>query len=185
MGKRKDRKCRKDIAAVIVTRNDKEGVATSIESLLGQTIRPGRIMVVDDCSRDLTGPVVAGYMAGNPGWINYLRMPVTLGDEIAIKAGLEAVRNEGITYMVCLMSGDTLTGDAIERLSTAMREGYADMAGHSQDERTIEGWLVKADKVNGMRMSGHLEWIDKDIKTAEAPAGLYVKRKEEGHGEDE
>lgn len=185
MGKRKDRKYRKDIAAVIVTRNDKEGVAASIESLLDQTIRPGRIMVVDDCSRDLTSSVVAGYMAGNPGWINYLRMPVELGDAIGIKAGVEAVRRENITYVVCLMSGDRMVPEAIERLTESMREGYAEMAGRSQDERTIEGWLIKADRINGMDMAGHLAWVDKDIKTAEAPSGLYIKRKEESHGTDE
>src|SRR6476661_6221086 len=72
------------VSVVITTYNYERFIAAAIESVLGQTVRPDEIVVVDDGSTDGTAAVVARYAAQG---VRYIRQA---------NAGAGAARNRGI-----------------------------------------------------------------------------------------
>lgn len=92
----------------------------AIESLLGQTVVPDEIVVVDDGSPDDTSAVVGRF----PRPVRCLRKA---------NAGLSAARNTGVLHsrgewLIFLDADDQLPADAVERhLATAARHPEADL----------------------------------------------------------
>ncbi len=99
---------RPTISVIIVTYNYAQYIATTIESVLDQTLRPDEILVVDDGSTDNTDEVVAGYI--NRG-VRYL---------YKANGGISSARNVGIqettgTLIAFLDSDDYWLPDKLAR----------------------------------------------------------------------
>jgi glycosyltransferase involved in cell wall biosynthesis len=93
---------------VIVTpaRNEAKFIGRTLDSVVGQTVRPIRWVVVDDGSTDATAEIVLGYAARYP-WIELLRMPPRTerhfaGKVAAFNAGYAAVRHLGHDAVVSM-----------------------------------------------------------------------------------
>jgi glycosyltransferase involved in cell wall biosynthesis len=89
---------------VLITpsRNEEKFIRQTLDSMVAQTLRPVRWVIVDDGSTDRTGEI-AGEYAGRHPWIEVVRRPQGLersfaGKVHAFNAGLERVR--GLEYEV-------------------------------------------------------------------------------------
>lgn len=89
---------------VLITpaRNEVQFIERTIHSVVGQTVRPVKWIIVSDGSTDGTDEIVKRYLADNP-WIELVRMPESRNRNFAAKvgcfnAGYEKIR--GATYEV-------------------------------------------------------------------------------------
>jgi glycosyltransferase involved in cell wall biosynthesis len=80
---------------VLITpaRNEADFIELTIRSVIAQTVRPLKWVIVDDASTDRTPEIVNGYTAANP-WIELVRMPERrersfAGKANAVNAGRE------------------------------------------------------------------------------------------------
>jgi biofilm PGA synthesis N-glycosyltransferase PgaC len=104
----------KDLTVIVPAYNEAETVADTIRSLQEQTVVPGEIIVVDDCSTDATAEV-----AGELG-VTVLAPPQNTGS----KAGAQTFALGHVrTGMVMAIDADTtLAPDAIELLLPAFED---------------------------------------------------------------
>ena len=84
---------------VIITpaRNEAEFIGLTIESVIAQSVKPQKWVIVSDGSTDGTDEIVSGYAAEHP-WIELVRMPARLernfaGKVHAFRAGYARVQN--------------------------------------------------------------------------------------------
>lgn len=106
------------ITVAVAVYNVRPYVEACIRSILGQSTRDFRILVVDDGSTDGSGEICEGLLAGEPG-ARYLRVS---------HRGIGGVRNflldQADTDYILFVDGDDRLGpDAVERLSEAVRCG--------------------------------------------------------------
>jgi poly-beta-1,6-N-acetyl-D-glucosamine synthase len=103
-----------DLTVIVPAYNEAETVADTIRSLQEQTVAPGAIVVVDDCSTDGTAEVAADL------GVEVLRPPRNTGS----KAGAQTFALEQVeTAMVMAIDADTtLAPDAIELLLPAFSD---------------------------------------------------------------
>jgi cellulose synthase/poly-beta-1,6-N-acetylglucosamine synthase-like glycosyltransferase len=100
-----------DLTVIVPAYNEAETIADTLRSLQRQTVRPDRILVVDDCSTDATAEVASSL------GVTVLRPPRNTGS----KAGAQTFALDRVeTAMVMAIDADTtLAPDAIERLLPA------------------------------------------------------------------
>ena len=89
---------------VLITpaRNEADFIELTLKSVISQTVRPVKWIIVDDGSGDGTGDIVTKYASAHP-WIELIRMPERrernfAGKAQAVRAGHEKV--EGLRYDV-------------------------------------------------------------------------------------
>jgi glycosyltransferase involved in cell wall biosynthesis len=88
-------------------RDEQEHIETTLRSMLAQTVRPKRWIIVDDGSADRTAEIVDQY-AGEHPWISLVKLPRrakrNVGSPVvqAFNAGLEHVRGEKFEFIVKL-----------------------------------------------------------------------------------
>lgn len=96
---------------VLITpaRNEAEFIGRTISSVIAQTVKPRRWVIVSDGSTDGTDEIVEKYAAGVP-WMELVRMPERAdrnfaGKAHAFDAGYERVK--GLDYeVICSLDGD-------------------------------------------------------------------------------
>src|SRR5580704_2897814 len=89
-------------AIITPARNEAKLIELTIKSVVGQTVRPVKWVIVSDGSTDGTDEIVGRYAVDNP-WIELVRMPERrerhfAGKVYAFRAGYE--RLEGIDFEV-------------------------------------------------------------------------------------
>jgi biofilm PGA synthesis N-glycosyltransferase PgaC len=96
---------------VLITpaRNEGKFIEQTIQSVIQQTVRPAKWVIVSDGSTDNTDEVVTSY-ATEHEWIELVRMPVRrertfAGKVQAFNAGLERMKNEPYD-VICSLDGD-------------------------------------------------------------------------------
>jgi poly-beta-1,6-N-acetyl-D-glucosamine synthase len=97
------------LTAIVPAYNEAETVGETVRSLLGQTLAPGEVLVVDDCSTDDTAAVAetAGATVVTP--------PENTGSKAGAQTfALERVRTE---FVMAVDADTTLATDAIEKLA--------------------------------------------------------------------
>ena len=84
---------------VLITpaRNEEAFIQKTIESMIHQTVRPVKWVIVDDGSTDKTAEIISRYLGGNP-WIEMVQMPQRRDRSFAAKvhsfnAGFERVKD--------------------------------------------------------------------------------------------
>src|SRR3989442_12556573 len=70
---------------VTAARNEAEFIDLTMQSVVNQTVRPIRWVVVSDGSTDATDEIVGRYAADHP-WIELVRLPERRGRHFAAKA---------------------------------------------------------------------------------------------------
>jgi hypothetical protein len=96
------------VTVIVPAYNEEGGIRDTLDALMQQTARPERIIVVDDCSQDNTGPVAREY------GVEVLRPPHNLGSKAK-------AQNYALPYcatdLVLPVDADTvLAADYVERI---------------------------------------------------------------------
>jgi GT2 family glycosyltransferase len=93
-----------DVAVVIPAYNAAGTLARALASIRGQTVRPGRIVVIDDGSHDDTATIAnAERDAQN---VEVLRLPANVGAGSALRAGIEYLPAADFPWIVRLDADD-------------------------------------------------------------------------------
>lgn len=116
------------LALVLITpaRNEADLIGQTIESVLAQTVRPRRWIIVSDGSTDGTDEIVARYARAH-GWIELLRMPERRGRRFAAKAhafnaGYARVKDDAFDIIGNLDADITFGPDYLEFLLARFAE---------------------------------------------------------------
>lgn len=112
------------LAYVLITpaRNEAEFIANTVISIINQTIKPGKWVIVSDGSTDGTDEIVKKYLPENP-WIDLIRMPEhrdrTFAAKVAcVNAGYEKVKEIPYDIIAILDADITFEPDYFEYLLT-------------------------------------------------------------------
>ncbi len=115
-------------AYVLVTpaRNEASLIEFTIRAMVAQTVRPLRWVIVSDGSTDGTDAIVSLH-ADVHDWIELVRMPLRAerhfgGKALAIRAGLERVKDLPYDVVGCLDADITFENDYFEYLLTKLAE---------------------------------------------------------------
>ena len=128
------------VTAVIAVKNGEKTLRRAIESLLGQTVKLDKIVIVNDASIDKTGDVIQGLIDENPDQIHCVELMRTHWVYRARNIGAEKVDTE---YMFFLDSDDwvdkTYVGTCMDILNKHPEAGfvYTDMTEVSGEMQTV------------------------------------------------
>lgn len=114
----------KDLAVVMTVYNREDMVGNSIQSLSSQTMRPAKIIVVDDASTDHSGEFAKGEA---PSLVELVTLPTNLGAGLAKRVGFQVARDMGFKYAMCLDSDDKYEPEAIELMTGRMIKDESDL----------------------------------------------------------
>ena len=102
------------VTVIVPAYNEAATLGETVASLLGQTVSPAEIIVVDDGSTDGTGEIARGLGA------TVLRPPVRTGSKAGAQTfALDKVRTE---FTIAVDADTTLAPDAIERLAAVFSD---------------------------------------------------------------
>lgn len=102
------------LTVIVPAYNEAETVPETVESLLSQSVVPGRVIVIDDCSTDGTAEVAAAAGA------EVIRPPENTGSKAGAQMfALELVESE---LVMAVDADTTLAPDAIETLLPALED---------------------------------------------------------------
>lgn len=85
------------VSVILPVRNESAGIAQALDSIIGNTYPNTEIIVVDDCSTDLTESICREY--ANKGQIKYFRKTVRGGKPSALNYGFKCSNGEFIVHM--------------------------------------------------------------------------------------
>lgn len=104
------------VAAIFVTMNRCETAATCLARLAAQTLRPGRIIVVDNASTDGTPALLKEACDGGSGRIVAMRQDRNLGNAGGMKIAMEAAFSAGFEAVWILDDDSWPEPEALARL---------------------------------------------------------------------
>ena len=87
------------ISVYITSYNQKDYLVEAIDSVLGQTLPPHQIIIIDDCSTDGSQEVIAGYASRYPELITTIYHAINKGISTTRKDALEAVTGDLVTFV--------------------------------------------------------------------------------------
>jgi len=103
-----------EVSAVVPTYNDERYIVEALDSIVGQTARPGEIIVVDDGSTDATPHLVTDYIERHAHLIpiRHIRLQERSGSERARNIG---IRESKGTWIASCDADDRWAPDKLER----------------------------------------------------------------------
>ena len=109
------------LTVLIPSYNEEEGIASTLDTLLLQTVTIDRIIVIDDCSTDRTAEIANGYAS-----VEVIRTPQNKGSKAR---ALNHVVPQCVTDLVMVLDADTfLAPDYVEQLLPAFRDPKVTLA---------------------------------------------------------
>lgn len=102
----------KTIGTVIATYNGEKYVEEQIDSILNQSLRPHKIIVVDDCSTDKTAGIVARYRGAHPEIIIFEQNEKNMGYVKTFEHGISVCQTD---YIAISDQDDIWKPDKIEK----------------------------------------------------------------------
>ena len=93
------------VTAVIVTYNRRDLLQKALETISEQTLKPNRLIIIDNASNDGTHEMLENYGWLNRSDIELLRLPINMGGAGGFHAGIQAAINYG-TDWIWLMDDD-------------------------------------------------------------------------------
>ena len=103
----------KTIGVVLATYNGEKFLAEQIDSILNQTVNIAQFVVVDDCSKDNTLNIVAGYHAQYPELFSIYKNEENLGPMQTFFRGIEKCRTD---YIALSDQDDVWKPEKLEKL---------------------------------------------------------------------
>ena len=86
------------LTVVMPTHNHGRFIATALDSLIGQTRQPDRVLIINDASQDDTAGIIAAY-AERHAWIDVETNARNRGVIACLNAGLAAVETDYVTFL--------------------------------------------------------------------------------------
>ena len=126
-------------------KNEAAFIGETIRSLIGQSLRPRRWIILDDGSTDGTAEIVKRYPS-----VKLISYPINKGKSFAMATGVAAASSELIMLLDADLSG--LDGDQITALATPVLSGMTDV---SISLRQNSLWVFRAiglDFISGERV---------------------------------
>jgi glycosyltransferase involved in cell wall biosynthesis len=142
------------VSVVIAVYNGELFLADALRSILGQTVRPAEICVVDDGSDDGTSRVAQSFSG-----VRYLRREKNGGQASALNWGIENTSGEWLAF---LDADDIWTADKLERQLEAF--------GDNPQLDIVYGLMVER------MMGGARGARDGSARLAQLPSAMLVKR---------
>jgi poly-beta-1,6-N-acetyl-D-glucosamine synthase len=145
---------------VLITpaRNEAKFIERELKSVIAQTIRPLRWVIVSDGSMDGTDEIVTRYAAGHQ-WIELLRMPERrersfAGKILAFNAGWARVRDLDYQAIACLDADASFGPDhfafLLEKLADDPRLGLVGTAFEESGQERYDYRFVSMEHVSGI-----------------------------------
>lgn len=88
-----------NISVYITSYNQKEYLVEAVESVLAQTLRPSQVIIIDDCSKDGSRELIAGYVSKYPDLIEGIYHTENQGVTKTRIDALAAVTGDYVTYV--------------------------------------------------------------------------------------
>lgn len=107
------------VAAIFVTMNRCETAAICLEKLTAQTLRPGKVIVVNNASTDSTHAMLSEASRRGEGWIEVMNQDQNLGNAGGMEIAMEAAFSEGYQAVWILDDDSWPEPEALARLMTA------------------------------------------------------------------
>jgi glycosyltransferase involved in cell wall biosynthesis len=123
------------VSIIIPVFNVEQYLKTTLDSVVGQTMRDIEAVVVDDGSTDASGKLAREY-AARDGRVRLITLEKNEGSSRARKRGIEEATGE---YMLFLDGDDTLTPDACEVAYRAMVRRPADILQFPENIINVSG----------------------------------------------
>lgn len=109
----------KGIAAIFVTMNRCETARICLAKLEGQTLRPGKVLVIDNASTDATGGMLRDAGVRTGGWIDVITLETNLGNAGGMQIAFERAFADGADAVWVLDDDSWPEPEALERLLAA------------------------------------------------------------------
>ncbi len=155
------------ISVVVPVYNRKKTIVRAIDSVLGQSMKPEEIIVVNDGSSDGTSDVIKEY--GNR--ITIINMPQN--------SGPSAARNEGVKYSQSEWISFLDSDDCWEKDKLKSQKEYIDRYPFYQIMQSEEVWIRKGKRVNPCKhhekKSGWI-WEPSLHRCLVSPSGVMLKK---------
>jgi glycosyltransferase involved in cell wall biosynthesis len=151
-----------EIVTVVPVYNGEKFIRQTLESVAGQTLRPKRVIVLDNCSTDRTEQIVTGFQALNCEWIRNSRNLGLFGN---CNRALEFAPQAKYLHLLC--ADDLITPTFYEVLTRELEPCDGFGLAYSLDERIDENnkHLSISGNPNG--------------RSAEIPVDAFLSRKAE------
>lgn len=154
---------RAPVTVVIVAFNHVKYVRECLDSTLGQSMSPGRVLVIDDCSQDGTAHEVAAYIAELPrggSTVEFWAHSVNIGLCRSLNEALDAVSTE---FMAVISADDVMERSRLEHQVAAIsRSGTSCAAVYSDAFRIDEGGRL----LPGLFSEVH-QWSSRDPRSGD------------------
>ncbi|MFI2611600.1 glycosyltransferase family 2 protein [Kitasatospora sp. NPDC018619] len=155
-----------DVTVVVAVYNTMPYLTACLDSLVGQSLAPGRLEVVavDDGSTDGGGELLDEYAARHPGLFTVLHQPNSGGPAAPTNRGLELARGR---YVLFLGADDRLGEEALERLVAAADAWGSDVVVPKQvgvNGRLVPQGIFHADAESVDFTDSALAWALADTK---------------------
>lgn len=155
-----------DVTVVVAVYNTMPYLTACLDSLVGQSLAPGRLEVVavDDGSTDGGGELLDEYAARHPGLFTVLHQPNSGGPAGPTNRALELARGR---YVLFLGADDRLGEEALERLVTAADTWGSDVVVPKQigvNGRLVPQGIFHADAESVDFTDSALAWALADTK---------------------
>lgn len=141
------------ISVYITSFNQKARLREAIDSVLGQTIAPYQIIIVDDASSDGSQRLIANYACQYPRLITPIYHTVNRGVACTRNDALHAVRGD---YVTCLDGDDWFLPRKLEREAEMLRSNpdanlvYSDVEYMSEDgNKSLYFWMDQVQAPRG------------------------------------
>ncbi|APZ49225.1 glycosyl transferase [Jeotgalibaca sp. PTS2502] len=119
--------------------NAEKYIADTIQSVLNQTYENIELLLVDDCSRDLSREIIES-LAINDSRIRYIRLQENSGAAVARNTGIKNAKGR---YIAFIDSDDMWKADKLKKQLTFMQENDYPFTYTSYETITEEGHLKK------------------------------------------
>ncbi|MFE6054319.1 glycosyltransferase family 2 protein [Kitasatospora sp. NPDC056446] len=155
-----------DVTVVVAVYNTMPYLTACLDSLVGQSLAPGRLEVVavDDGSTDGGGELLDEYAARHPGLFRVVHQPNSGGPAAPTNRGLALARGR---YVLFLGADDWLGGEALERLVGAADRWGSDVVVPKQvgvNGRLVPQGIFHADAESVGFADSALAWALADTK---------------------
>lgn len=141
------------VAAIFVTMNRCEIAETCLERLRNQTLRPEKILVIDNASTDFTRSMLHKASLDSCGWIEEMSLEENLGNAGGIQIAMELAFSRGFKFVWILDDDSWPEPEAFARLMAGVITGESVRSCRVVDLATRAlSWPVQVPERSGWRL---------------------------------